>query len=64
MRSPRDYGLQKAAYTVRETENLLSVSHTTIYELIKNNRLKATKLSSKTLILSTDIVDFLSSLEA
>ena len=62
MPSPQDFGLTKAAYTVRETEALLSVSHTTIYELIKGGRLKSVKLRTKTLILSTEIAGFLTSL--
>jgi excisionase family DNA binding protein len=62
MLTPQDLGLTKAAYTVKETENLLSVSHTTLYELLNKNRLRAIKLNSKTLILSTDIASFLSSL--
>lgn len=64
MRTPRDFGLIKAAYTIKETENLTSLSHTTIYELLKKNRLKGTKLNTKTLILSADLADFLSSLQA
>ena len=63
MRSPQDYGLQKAAYTVKETEILLSISHTTLYELLQKNRLRAVKLNSKTLILATEIAVFLSSLQ-
>jgi len=63
MLSPRDLGLTKAAYTVKETETLLSVSHTTLYELLKNNKLRAVKLNSKTLILSSEIAGFLSSLQ-
>ena len=63
MLSPHDLGLLKAAYTVKETESLLSVSHTTIYNLLKNNKLKAIKLNSKTLILATEIAAFLSGLQ-
>lgn len=64
MRSPYDLGLTRAAYSVKATESLLSVSHTTIYELIKQGKLKARKLNSKTLILAADIADFLSQLDA
>lgn len=64
MLTPQELGLTKAAYTVKEAETLLSVSHTTLYELFKNNRLKARKLNSKTLILAADIAEFLSSLQA
>jgi excisionase family DNA binding protein len=64
MLTPQELGLTKAAYSVKETETLLSLSHTTVYELIKNNKLRATKLNTKTLILSADIADFLTSLRA
>jgi len=61
--SPRDFGLVKAAYSTKETEYLLSVSHTTLYELINRNKLRSTKLGSKTLFLAVDIADFLASLQ-
>ena len=64
MLTPHELGLSKAAYTVKETETLLSISHTTVYELLKTNRLKAAKLNNKTLILSKDIAEFLSNLPA
>lgn len=64
MPTPQDFGLHKAAYSVKETEALLSISHTTIYEMLKSKRLNAVKLNTKTLILATEIAGFLSSLRS
>jgi hypothetical protein len=60
MITPEELGLKKLAYSVKETEALLSLSHTTLYELLKNNKLKAIKLNTKTLILAIYIATFLS----
>lgn len=60
---PHSYGLMKAAYSVPEAMSLLSLGRTSIYGLIKEGKLKATKCGRRTLVLSTDIAFFLSQLQ-
>jgi hypothetical protein len=52
---PRQFGLFRAAYTVKATEELLSISHPGLYELIKRGLIKPGKFGKKTLIYATDI---------
>jgi len=61
---PRAFGLTKAAYSVKETLELLSIGRTKFYELVDQGDLKITKLGSKSLIYVTDIVAFLAKLRA
>ena len=60
---PHTYGLVKAAYSVTEAMSLLSLGRTSIYELMKGGKLKATKCGRRTLFLSSDIAVFLSQLQ-
>jgi len=46
---------QRALYSPKETETILSVSHATLYRLIGAGRLDARKLDNKTLITSESI---------
>lgn len=63
MYTPQQLGLTKAAYSVDETLNLLSLGRTTLYGLVKNGKLTQTKYKTKTLFLSVDIANFLSALQ-
>ena len=42
-------------YSVRETEQIISASHATVYRLIGDGRLDARKLNGKTLISAASI---------
>jgi excisionase family DNA binding protein len=42
--------LAKRAFSVRETEQVTGLSHSTIYELIKTNKLKTIKVLGRRLI--------------
>ena len=51
---PRSFGLFKAAYSVKETLDLLSIGRTKFYELVGQGDLKVNKLGTKSLICATD----------
>ena len=57
-----DDGLRRELYSPRETEHILSVSHATLYRLIKAGRLDARKIDGKTVITASSIKAFLSAL--
>jgi excisionase family DNA binding protein len=59
---PRFFGLVKAAYSVSETLNLLSIGRTTFYELVDRGDLKITKLGRKSLVYAIDLAALLSKL--
>jgi excisionase family DNA binding protein len=61
---PRSLGLNKAAYTVRETLDLLSIGRTTLYAAIKRGEIKACKFGDKTLFRASDLAEFLSKLDS
>ena len=44
---PRAFGLLKAAYSVKETLEQLSIGRTTFYELVDRGDLKITKLAAR-----------------
>jgi excisionase family DNA binding protein len=56
---PHEYGLLKAAYSVKETLTVLSIGRTALYALVKTKRLKATKFGKKTLFLAADLAQLL-----
>ena len=60
---PRAFGLVKAAYSVAETLELLSLGRTSFYEAVKRGELRLVKFGKKTLVYSTDIAAFLSRLQ-
>jgi excisionase family DNA binding protein len=62
MQPAQNYPLTKAAYGVPEAVAVLSIGRTSLYELIKTGRLKATKCGRRTLFLAPDIAAFLSNL--
>jgi len=47
---PRAFGLLKAAYSVKETLDLLSIGRTTFYALVGRGDLKLIKLGKKSLV--------------
>jgi excisionase family DNA binding protein len=59
---PRAFGLVKAAYSVNETLELLSIGRTTFYELVDRGDLKITKLGRKSLVYAVDLAVLLSKL--
>jgi excisionase family DNA binding protein len=60
---PRAFGLIKAAYSVSETLELLSIGRTSLYEAVKRGELRLVKFGKKTLVYATDIAAFLSRLQ-
>ena len=56
----RDH-VRRELYSPRETENILGVSHATLYRLINAGRLDARKIDNKTVITATSIEAFLAS---
>ena len=54
VRRPAFFGLFKAAYSVKETLDLLSIGRTKFYELVGQGDLKVNKLGTKSLICVTD----------
>jgi excisionase family DNA binding protein len=59
---PRAFGLLKAAYSVNETLEQLSIGRTTFYELVDRGDLKITKLGRKSLVYAVDLAALLSKL--
>jgi excisionase family DNA binding protein len=57
------FGLRRAAYSLRETIEVLSLSRSSVYELVKCGELKPVKVGAKSLFLATDIAAFLSRLQ-
>ena len=60
---PRAFGLLKAAYSVHETLELLSIGRTSLYEAVKRGDLKLVKFGAKSLVYATDIAAFLTKLQ-
>ena len=56
------FGLRKAAYSVKETLELISIGRTTLYELIGQGLLRPIKIGRKTLIGSDDLAALLTKL--
>ena len=56
---PRAFGLTKAAYSVGETLEILSIGRTSFYKLVTSGALIPAKLGKKTLILAPDIAALL-----
>jgi hypothetical protein len=59
---PHHYGLMKAAYSVNETLNVLSIGRTALYGLVKAKRLTPAKFGKKTLFLAPDLARLLDEL--
>ena len=60
---PRAFGLTKAAYSVNETLDLLSIGRTSLYKLVNGGALKPAKLGKKTLFYAPDIAALLTKLQ-
>ncbi len=56
---PKTFGMLKAAYSVKETLELLSIGRTSLYALVKSGELNPVKLGRKTLFLAHDLTNFL-----
>lgn len=56
--------IERVAYSVVETLELLSVGRTTLYALVKSGDLRATKCGRKTLFLASDIIAFIERLRS
>ena len=50
------------AYSIAEVARLTGRGRSTLYELIAAGRLRARKLGARTVVLDTDLADFLNSL--
>jgi excisionase family DNA binding protein len=61
---PRAFGLVKAAYTVHETLELLSIGRTSLYRLVAQGDLKPGKLGKKTLFYAADLAALLEKLRS
>lgn len=57
--TPATFGLAKAAYTVNETLNLLSIGRTSLYALIGQGQIRPIKFGKRTLIGADDIAALL-----
>jgi excisionase family DNA binding protein len=62
MRKPTHHGLEELVYTVPEACQLGKFGTNTLYNAIKEGRLKVRKLGARTLILRDDFLAFLNSL--
>jgi excisionase family DNA binding protein len=62
--NPRAFGLVKAAYSVNQTLDLLSIGRTTFYELVDRGDIKVTKLGRKTLVYAIDLAALLNKLRS
>lgn len=60
--APRAFGLAKAAYSVGETLDLLSIGLTSLYAAVKRGDLKCVKFGKKTLFYAADLAAFLTRL--
>lgn len=59
---PRAFGLVKAAYSVREALDVLSIGRTSLYAAVNSGELGPTKFRRKTLFLAADLAAFLAKL--
>ena len=60
---PRAFGLTKAAYSVREALDVLSLGRTSLYAAVKRGDLHPAKCGRKTLFLADDLAAFLTKLK-
>jgi hypothetical protein len=56
---PHMFGLTKAAYSVNETLELLSIGRTSLYDLISQDLLRPIKIGRKTLLGADDLAALL-----
>ena len=55
--------MMQSALSIEETITATGIGRTKLYELINSGQLKAKKIGKRTIILKTDLDEFLSSLE-
>lgn len=55
--------MSRLAYSIKEICQLLGIGRSKVYDLIKTGRLTARKLDGRTVILTTDLEQFLEKLE-
>jgi hypothetical protein len=60
---PRAFNLAKAAYSVGESLDVLSIGRTKLYELVNLDELHPVKVGKKTLFLAPDLAAFLARLK-
>jgi excisionase family DNA binding protein len=60
---PRAFGLMKAAYTVNETLEILSIGRTSLYAAVKKGELHPVKFGRKTLFYAIELASFLKLLQ-
>jgi hypothetical protein len=60
--NPHAFGLVKAAYSVNETLNIISIGRTSLYKLVKLGELTPIKFGKKTLFGSDDLAALLTRL--
>jgi excisionase family DNA binding protein len=60
---PRAFGLVKAAYSVPETVELLSIGRTSLYAAVRRGELKRIKFGRRTLFSAADLATFLMGLQ-
>ena len=60
--NPRAFGLVKAAYSVNETLDLLSIGRTSLYSAVNRGELNPVKFGKKTLFYAADLAAFLTKL--
>jgi excisionase family DNA binding protein len=61
---PRAFGLVKAAYSVREVVELLSIGRTSLYAAVRRGEIKSIKLGKRTLFCAADLAAFLGRLRS
>jgi excisionase family DNA binding protein len=61
---PRAFGFVKAAYSVREALELLSIGRTSLYAAVRRGELRRVKFGKRTLFCATDLAAFLTHLQA
>ena len=59
MTTPKEYGLDKAAYSIREAAKQLGIGRTALYALIQSGDLRPVKPCKKNLILAVEIAALL-----
>jgi excisionase family DNA binding protein len=60
---PHEFGLTKAAYSVGEVLEQLSIGRTSLYAAVKRRELSPVKFGRKTLFYATDLAAFLTKLK-
>ena len=63
LNDPRTFGFVKAAYSVTETLDVLSLGRTSLYAAVKRGDLKPVKFGKKTLFYAADLAAFLTKLK-